>query len=82
MARGTEAAGAAGEHQQVFRLAVRTADAGKPAARVAAVEVALDHLLDNGPEEPVFFLKTALILGQEPIEVMKQHPVEDRPLRM
>jgi hypothetical protein len=29
------------------------------------------YLLDNGPEEPVFFLKTALILGQEPIEVMK-----------
>jgi hypothetical protein len=27
----------------VFRMAVRTADAGKAAARVAAVEVALGH---------------------------------------
>jgi hypothetical protein len=50
MARRTKAAGAAGEHQEVFRMAVRTADAGKAAARVAAVEVALDRLLDNRPE--------------------------------
>ena len=35
MARRTEATGAAGEHQEVFRLAVRTADAGKPAAGIA-----------------------------------------------
>jgi len=45
MARRAEAAGAAGEHQEAFRMAVRTADAGKATARVAAVEVALDHLL-------------------------------------
>jgi len=45
MARGAETAGAAGEHQEAFRMAVRTADAGKATARVAAVEVALDHLL-------------------------------------
>ena len=37
MAGGTEAAGSAGEHQEMFRLAVRTADAGEPAAGVAAV---------------------------------------------
>jgi len=72
----------AGEHQEVLRSAVGTTDAGEPAARVAAVQVALDDLLDNRPEEPVLFLETTLILRQEAIEVMKQHPVEDRPLRM
>jgi len=49
--RGTEAADAAREHQEAFRMAVRTADSGKPAARIAAVEVALDHLLDNGQDK-------------------------------
>jgi hypothetical protein len=39
---------------------------GKPPARVAAVEVALDHLFGNGPEEPIFFLKTALLLDDRP----------------
>jgi len=52
-------------------MAVRTADAGKPAARVAAVEVTLNHLLDNGAEEPVLFLEAALVLRQEPVEIMK-----------
>ena len=53
VAGGAKPAGPAGEHQEVFRVAVGTADAGKPAARVAAVQVALDHLLDDGPEEAV-----------------------------
>jgi hypothetical protein len=48
-------------------MAVRTADAGEPAARVAAVEVALDHLLDNGPEEAILLLKTSLILREEAV---------------
>jgi hypothetical protein len=52
-------------------MAVRTADAGKSTARVAAVEVAFDDLLDDGSEEAVLFLETALILRQEPVEVMK-----------
>ena len=46
-----EAAGAAGEHNEPLLAAVGTPDAGEPAAGIAAVEVALDHLLDNGPEE-------------------------------
>jgi hypothetical protein len=82
MARGAEAAGTAGEHQEMFRMAVGTADAGKPAARVAAVEVALDDFFDDGPEEAVLLLETALILGQETIKVMKEHLVEDGALRM
>ena len=52
-------------------MAVGTADAGKPAARMAAVEVALDDLLDDGPEEAVLLLEAALIFCQEPVEVMK-----------
>jgi hypothetical protein len=71
MTGGTKPPGAAGEHQEVLPMAVRTADAGEPAARVAAVEVALDHLLDNGPEEPVLLLEGIFILDQEPFEVMK-----------
>jgi hypothetical protein len=35
-----------------------TPDASKPAARVAAVEVALDHILDDGSQEAVLFLET------------------------
>jgi hypothetical protein len=27
-------------------------------------------------------LETGLILSQEPVEMMRQHPVKDRPLRM
>ena len=57
-------------------------DAGKPAAGVAAVEIALDHLLDDGPEEAVLFLVTLLILGQEPVKIVKEHPVEDGAFRM
>jgi hypothetical protein len=35
---------------------------GESAAGIAEVEVALDHLLDNGPEEAVVLLKTSLVL--------------------
>jgi hypothetical protein len=44
---------------------------GEPAARIAAVKVALDHLLDNGPKEAVLLLEAALIFSHEPVEVMK-----------
>jgi len=63
VARGAKPAGAARKHQETFRMAVRTADAGKPAAGIAAVQVALDHLLDDGPEEALILLKVALVLG-------------------
>ena len=82
MARRTKPAGTAGEVEEKFRTTVRTADAGKPAAGVAAVEVTLDHLLDDRAEEAILLLETALILGQETIKVVKKHPVEDSPLRM
>ena len=57
-----KAPGLAGERQQVFRMTVRTTDAGESATRVAAVEVALDDLLNDRPEEAVLLLKAALVL--------------------
>jgi hypothetical protein len=58
------------------------ANQGEAAARVAAIEVALDHLLDDRPEIPVLLLEPALVLGQELVEMMKEHPVEDRAFGM
>lgn len=77
MARRTEAAGATGEYDEPLLPTVRTPDAGKPTAWIAAVEIALDHLLDNGPEEAVLLLKAALIFGQEPVEVVEEDAVKD-----
>jgi len=55
---------------------------GKPATRVAAVEVALDHILDDGPEKAVLFLESGLIFGKELVKVMEEHPVEHGTFRM
>jgi len=63
-------------------MAVRTGDAGKATARVAAVEAALDHLLDYGSEERVLLLEAAFILHLKPVEVMEKHAVEDSLLWM
>ncbi len=82
MAGGAEATGAAGKHKEVFSPTVGTADAGKPAARIAAVQVALHNLLDNGTEEAVLFLEAMLIFCEEAVEVMKKHSVKGGPLRM
>ena len=68
--------------EEKFRTTVRTANPGKPAAGVAAVEEALDHLLDDGAEEAVLLLEALLILGQESFEVMEEHPVEHGAFRM
>jgi hypothetical protein len=42
-------------------MAVRTAEAGESAARVAAIQVALHDFLDDRPEEAVLPLEPALI---------------------
>jgi hypothetical protein len=49
---------------------------------VAAVPIACHNFLVDRPEEAVLLLKSALILGQEPLEVMEQHPGKDSPLGM
>jgi len=41
-----------------------------------------EDLLDNRTKIAVLSLKTVLILRQEPLEIMKEHPVEDRVFRM
>ena len=61
---------------------VRTPDAGELTARTAEVEIALHDLFDDRPEKTVLPLETGLILSQEPIEIMKEHPEEDGPLWM
>jgi hypothetical protein len=63
-------------------MTVRTADAGEPAARVARVEIALDHFLDSRPEEAVLLLEAGPVLREEPVEIMKKHAVEDGALGM
>jgi hypothetical protein len=66
----------------MFRPAPGAADPGKPATGVAAVEILLDDLLDDRTEKALCTLKTRLIFGDEPLEMMKHHPVKDGPLRM
>jgi hypothetical protein len=41
-----------------------------------------EHFPDDRPEIAVFPLEARLIFDEEPLEVVKQHPVEDGPLRM
>jgi len=61
MARWTKSTSATGKVKEALLTTVRTPDAGKPAARVAAVEVALNHLLDDRPEVAVVFLEAVLV---------------------
>jgi hypothetical protein len=81
MTRWAETTGAAGKHKKPFLATVGTPNAGKSAARIAAVQIALHDFLDDRPEEAVFLLETAFLLAQEALEVMEQYPVEDGPLR-
>ena len=72
--------GAAAKMPQESLLAtVRTPDPGKPAAGVAAVEVALHDLFDDRPEKTVRFLEASLIIGQERLEMMEKHPIRNPP---
>jgi hypothetical protein len=66
----------------MFTVAVRAADPGEAGARMPAVEIALDDLLDDRPEMTELLLNKALVDCQDPVEVMEQHPIEDRALRL
>ena len=48
-----KAATLAGECQKVFVTAVFAFHTGKPVVEIAAVEIAIDHLLEIGTPEPV-----------------------------
>ncbi|MGC8747152.1 MAG: hypothetical protein ACP5SQ_11060, partial [Candidatus Saccharicenans sp.] len=37
---------------------------------------------DSRPEEPILLLEARLILGQELVKVMEQHPIKNSALRM
>jgi len=82
VAGGAKPSGLTEERQQLFTVAVRTADPSEAGARIAAVEIAFDDLLDDRPEMTVLLLKTALVDRQEPVEVVEQDPIEDGALRM
>jgi len=69
MTRGTEAAGATRKHKQAFFTAVRTPDAGKPALWVAAIQIALDHLFDEG------LVQIRKIVGDGVLAASKAHTV-------
>ena len=80
--RRAESSSAAREHAEPLLPAVGTSDAGESAARIAAVEITLDHLLDDRPEKTILPFETVFIFGQEPLEMMEKRPVETGPLRM
>jgi len=44
---------------------------GEPAARIAAVKIAFDDVVDDWAEEAVFLLEPSLVLRQEPAEMME-----------
>ena len=53
MARWAEMPALARKCQQIFMTAVSTFHSGKAVVQIAAVEIAIDHLLDIGPPETV-----------------------------
>lgn len=65
-----------------LRAAAGIADPGKAPAGIAAGQIALGHLFDDGPEEAVFFFEAALVPSQKPLEMMEQQTKDDGSLRM
>ena len=53
MAGWAEMTALAGECQEVFMAAIFTFHAGKAVVRVAAIKIAVNHLLDIGPPKSV-----------------------------
>jgi len=82
MTGGTESARLAGKHQEPLFPTVRAPDAGKPAHRIAAVEILLNNILDDGPEISVISHKPALVFSEKLLEVMKKHPIKNSEFRM
>jgi hypothetical protein len=82
MAGGTEAPRLAGKRQQMLGPAARTADPGKAALRVAAIQIALDDVFNDGPEITILLLESALVFCDESLEMMEKQAIEDGPLRM
>jgi hypothetical protein len=66
----------------MFRPAAWTPDPGKSAAGIAAVKIFFDDILDDRPEITIVPLEPALVFGDEPLEMMEKHPVENGAFRM
>jgi len=77
MTRGTETSGFATEGQEAFLPAVRTPNPGKPAHRVAAVQILLHHFLNHRTKIAILSLKPGFILKEELPKIMKKYLVED-----
>jgi len=82
MAGRTKAACLAGKHEEALFPTVRAPDAGKPAHRIAAVEILLNNILDDRTEIPVLLLKPIIIFSKEPLKIIKEHPIKYSVLRM
>jgi hypothetical protein len=81
-ARRTETMGFAGKHEEMLFPTVWTADAGKPAHRIATFEITVHHFLYNGMKVPVVTLKTRFIFQKKTLKIMEKHPVENAALWM
>jgi len=66
----------------MFRPAAWTPDPGKSTAGIAAVKIFFDDILDDRPEITIVPLEPALVFRDEPLEMMKKHPVENGAFRM
>jgi hypothetical protein len=82
MAGRTETTGFAGKHEEVLFPTVWTPDAGKPAHRIATIEITIHHFLYNGTKVPVLMLKTRFIFQKKTLKIMEKHPVENAALWM
>ena len=77
MAGGAEPTGAAGKVEKEFSTAVPATNPGKPALGIAAVQIALHNFFYDRTEISILLLKATLILREEPVERMEEHPVEE-----
>ena len=82
MSGGTEPSRATGEHQNMLRLAVRTADACRPALWVAVVNITLNDFFDDRPEVAVLLLEAGFIFLKKLVKLMEKHSVEHGAFRM
>jgi len=62
--------------QQIFMTAVFAFHAGKAVVQIAAIEIAIDHLLDIGPPESVLPGKMLIIDPDEGLKIVLHAPVK------
>jgi hypothetical protein len=82
MAGRAEMAALAGECQEIFMAAVFTFHAGKPVVQIAALEIAIDHLLDIGPPESVLPREMLVIDPDKGFKIVLYAAVVIRRLRI